>query len=346
MVKSNYNQQNIQKELHWLKEVIQVRIDFQYHHTSKMVAIPSLHFRVMIDRKQAEVLPEKSLFVVQKNEANRAWYVALYETPELANFKRHNDCLCALKEGTPLLKLLEVQEEWVLVEVTCELVHPDSHQIDRQKSVKAWLPRCFTNIPLGYHPTMPLLALKNLSGKLTEVEYATLQHYLEVRDQNAYWQKFYRARNITQLSPPQLSNDHSPYAQFINQNKLNFYDRLLLIMSLTAQLEPDFFQESLLAKYNDALSTIGLLSGVHYQGLFPSGVTFLFLSNVHNLQTRIERLKWMKQKSTLLANKVVTLSSVAPFEPMWAGGLVIDQDYFISLTDIDVTLKTTSLYFS
>ncbi len=346
MVTSNANQQNIQQELHWLKEVIQIRIDFQYNQTSKVVAVPSLHFQVMIDRRQADVFPDKSLLVVETTGTNRNQYVTLYETPELTHFKWQDGHLCALKEGKRLTKLLEVQEEWVLVEVIGELINCDSYQVVQQKPVKAWLPRCFTNIPLGYHLTMSVQTLKSLSGKLTETEYATLQHYLEVRDQNTHWQKFYRARDITQLSPPKLSNDHSPYAQFINQNKLNFYDRLLLIMSLAAQLEPDFFQESLLAKYNNVLSTIGLLSGVHYQGLSPSGTTFLFLSNVHNLPTRIERLRWMKQQSILLENKVVTLSSVASFEPMWAGGLVIDQDYFIGLTDIDVNLKTTSFYFS
>ncbi|MCW5203368.1 ATP-binding protein, partial [Desulfobulbus sp. US4] len=43
---------------------------------------------------------------------------------------------------------------------------------------------------------------------------------------------------ITDISPPDLTNDRSPYAQTVQQYRLGFAERLVLILALQPHLRP------------------------------------------------------------------------------------------------------------
>ncbi|EAY25731.1 hypothetical protein M23134_04905 [Microscilla marina ATCC 23134] len=329
------NQQNLKKELEWLEEVIQVQRDFQNNLSSKIINVPSIQFGVIANKDKQSIYPEQGLTLAENKDGQTAWYITLCEQPDTVSFVLEQGHLCAIKEGTLLGKLLEAQKDWVLVDMPCRVIKPNNKVAVYQSQVKGWLPRCFTDIPEGFNPEMNLESLKNLVSQLPQNQAKNIQDYIDTVERNLYWKNFYEVRDITQLPSPQLLPNDSSYAQFVYKNKLSFYDRLLLIMSLTAHIEPDFF-ESKLGKYYDDLSTNhGLIKGGHYDGVFPSGTTFLFLSGVHNLSTRLAHLRWMKQESVLFTNEVVALSAVAPYEPMWAGGLVIAMDYFMFLVEVD-----------
>lgn len=333
------NQQNLEKELDWLKQIIQIRFDFQNNQTSQITSLPSLKFHIKAQVDQQASFPEQALVWAKKNGEQDAWYVTLYDSPDSTQFNRSRGYLCAVKDNIPIDRLLEIRGDWVLIDTVCGAIKPDTNLVAYQDVTKAWVPRCFTNIPDGYSIDMEFADLAQFLEKLPENQATALHEYVQTVNKHLFWQQFYQQQNISLFTPPPLAPNESVYARFVLENKLDFYDRLLLIMSLAPQIAPDFFQKYLVTNYGYASPDSGLIRGSHYEGVFPSGNTFLFLSHVHDIHSRFARLRWMKQDSVLLQHKIVFLSSVAPYEPMWAGGLVIDADYFMLLTEIEDAIE-------
>lgn len=126
-----------------------------------------------------------------------------------------------------------------------------------------------------------------------------------------------KAESVTDLLPPDLSEDSSTYAWLVQRYKLTMWERFVLILALVPHLRPQLLDalhvSGLQTKYG------GIKNGAVY---IPSGETALFILADGNLTLRFELLKLFDERYTLRKASFIQLEAAAKNEPEWSGALV------------------------
>src|SRR4051812_43110229 len=78
---------------------------------------------------------------------------------------------------------------------------------------------------------------------------------------------------------PPFDEWHYPLADFVQRNKLNAHEAILLLIALAPHIKPDLFDSVIESKLNDAgnFSKIGGVRGKNTRSFLPTGETALFL---------------------------------------------------------------------
>lgn len=136
-------------------------------------------------------------------------------------------------------------------------------------------------------------------------------------------------KDITEIMPPDISQDMSPYSDFVTHYKMALPERLTLILALIPHVKPELL-DSLLLKNADldrGFTEFGGIKGAHHNGLLPTAETALFLLAGNDLTARFSLLDMFDGRHYFAQHHIVTLESVHKNEPPLSGVLSLSRSY-------------------
>ncbi|HTF03753.1 MAG TPA: hypothetical protein VK826_06990 [Bacteroidia bacterium] len=135
-------------------------------------------------------------------------------------------------------------------------------------------------------------------------------------------------------SPQDLLPEENGFAQFVHAFNLVFEERLLLALSMAVHLDPYFFtaRRSRLEQLDQRDGQIGfgagMLNGVRYNGLVPSGHTYLLLAAGNNIDLRFKAAHYLSAERPLFRKKVLHLEQAQDSDPIYLGKIILAHAYF------------------
>ncbi|REH46388.1 ATPase family protein associated with various cellular activities (AAA) [Tenacibaculum gallaicum] len=126
-----------------------------------------------------------------------------------------------------------------------------------------------------------------------------------------------------------VEDDSTPLTFFINHNKLNTVDTILLLLSLVPNIMPGFLNEILteFMPNGGEFPEFGGTKGKHYRGIIPTGETALYILGGKNIEERKELTKFMLYESKLLKSNIVEIEKVPYGDPVMSGKLILTEEF-------------------
>lgn len=135
--------------------------------------------------------------------------------------------------------------------------------------------------------------------------------------------------SLQQLAPPDLRDDTSNYARFVQQHDLSFAERMVLILTLAPHIQPEvldgFFARN--STYDKPFTEFGGVIGKVHKGFMPTGETALFLFGGTDIKLRL-LIQYIFAGDYLFAKlNVLFLDQLEKSEPRWSGALMLTKEY-------------------
>lgn len=300
----------IERELDWLRDVIDMRLDMAFDH--RPVASP----------------PPSPLFTwpVQAGE-NGSGYRILEDQDGNALTEPEGESSLRIHSGE-CFEILEREEERVRIQV-------------KKSGDSGWVECPFT-LPEWFVPGR--LPETTVSHEKPETPFREWIHAIRRYQQclNAYEQG-----DISHIKAPALPDQGSAYADFVLQKRLSYASRLLLALAISTHLRPELADRALAIKDprdDRPLTEAGGVIGQNFRGLIPTGLTWIFLLSGDNIGIRMEILGSLNESHPLLGSaNIIHLGEGKEYEPVLNGPVILDQLWLRQLTigDIDLSLENS-----
>jgi hypothetical protein len=131
---------------------------------------------------------------------------------------------------------------------------------------------------------------------------------------------------VSSISPKGTSDYQTNYTSLIRELELCHEERLLLVLSLVPNINPEFLLERFDGKHSETLNA-GLTSGYNFKGLLPTGFTFLYLVS-ENIDERLRALAFLREDGKLIREKIIHLEDTTPGDPPLSGRLILSHSFF------------------
>ena len=139
---------------------------------------------------------------------------------------------------------------------------------------------------------------------------------------------------LTDIAPPDLSNDRSPYAQTVQQYRLGVAERLVLILALLPHIRPQIldilFTKN--SKFDRFYTQFGGINGDAHGGFLPTAETAAFLLAGNDLARRFELLPIFEREHPFFGQNILRVVQQSSNEPFFSGALVISEEYLRKFT--------------
>ncbi|WP_299259835.1 ATP-binding protein [uncultured Aquimarina sp.] len=135
--------------------------------------------------------------------------------------------------------------------------------------------------------------------------------------------------SIEELVPPNIVDKEGSYARFIQQYKLNFAERLLLILALVPHIKPEVL-DILLTKnkdYDRRYSEFGGLLLEGHLGLIPTAETAMFLLAGDDLNKRLQYHPLITQDFVPIRQGMINVSRTKGNSPLLSSIWMIANEY-------------------
>lgn len=140
--------------------------------------------------------------------------------------------------------------------------------------------------------------------------------------------------SIYQIPAPDLTFDHSPYAQLVRQYSMGLDERLIMLLALAPHICPQvldiFFTRN--ENYARGFTEFGGLKGNQHSGFLPTGETAAFVLAANDLTHRFRVLELLDQDHYLMRQKILALDSERSNEPILSGALTISREHLSLFT--------------
>jgi|GEM_PF-7028468 len=227
------------------------------------------------------------------------------------------------------IRAIEVLEEWVQLSGKGSVAYASakSWQSGSPGDLSGWLPKSATGIPAFYRSALSLPELERRLPELDERWTWKLAGDLMAREKKKMLDAICAAGSIEAAAPPDLLPGDHAYYGIVTENKLGFYDRLLLGLALLPQVKP-LSLEKLLMRGGDRVSPLaggqrGPASGV----FLPTGQTFLFVAAGEDAVQRVKALRWLCCSSIVMNGEVVKMEKAQAAELYSSGPLSVTAYY-------------------
>lgn len=146
--------------------------------------------------------------------------------------------------------------------------------------------------------------------------------------------------NISQVKSPDFNAEQSLYASFVSHYNMSFEERLLLILTLTPQLQPGLLDLFWVVNKETGrgFSEFGGIKGSQHGGFIPTGETAMFLLAGDDIEKRIGYLNLLSTDHFFVRHQILTLEPSVSGEPYLSGALSVSRD-IIDLFTIGTTHK-------
>jgi hypothetical protein len=149
------------------------------------------------------------------------------------------------------------------------------------------------------------------------------------------------------ISIPDLANDTSIYAEFVNYYKLNADERLVLILAIIPHVQPHLLD--VFFSVNKALgrgyTEFGGVKGSRHSGFIPTIETALFLLAGNDLSYRFRVYKLFEPDHIFAAHNIISLEQGQASEPFYSSSILITEEYVDFFTTGNVRKPTFSTEF-
>ncbi len=114
--------------------------------------------------------------------------------------------------------------------------------------------------------------------------------------------------SIYEITPPSLDDDHSEYAALVRKHKLQFDERLILILGLTVHLRPQALDTLLITNGNTGrgYTEFGGWKGKVHGGFLPTCETAAFLIAGNDLKKRIDVMRYFDESHPFVSHDLLT----------------------------------------
>jgi hypothetical protein len=157
---------------------------------------------------------------------------------------------------------------------------------------------------------------------------------------NIYFEKERDSDTVLDCVPPNLEENQSVYASIVKDNKLGFYDRIAIILTLIPIMRPQvldtFFVKNSL--YDRAFSEFGGVKGSTFNGFIPTGETLAFILAGNSIEERIKVIQMFEPDHVFSKLGILKLEEVKDGEPLLSGPLIL-TDEFVDLFTIGTARK-------
>lgn len=134
---------------------------------------------------------------------------------------------------------------------------------------------------------------------------------------------------FTVAAPPDLSQDHSVYAEFINYYRLSSDERLLLMLAIIPHIQPHLLDVFFSA--NKALgrgyTEFGGVKGIRHSGFIPTIETALFLLAGNDLAHRFRLYHLFDQDHVFITHQIIVLEPGGGSEPFYSNSIHLAEEY-------------------
>ena len=179
---------------------------------------------------------------------------------------------------------------------------------------------------------MELDALKQNAETLT-AELNWLAELIDV-SMKLYWNEECAYKSITEVLPPDLSDNDSPYAGILKHYQISFSERVILLLALAPHIQPKILDIFLIknAAYDKGFTEFGGLKGQNFGGFLPTGETAVFLLASNDLEKRFVISALFSDDHKFKKFNILSLESSPSNEPFLSGGLTISAEYLSYFT--------------
>ncbi|BAY23206.1 AAA superfamily ATPase [Calothrix sp. NIES-2100] len=154
---------------------------------------------------------------------------------------------------------------------------------------------------------------------------------------NSYFSDNGQAKVAIPSLPDEWLSAETPLTWFIRKHQLDTAAQLTLLMALAPHLQPDFFDQLIMAQLPQAgdYPQIGGWRGKSHRGFLPTGETVLFIlgssqfadTPKESLRERLHLQQLFSEEHPFARDRVLYLDPPAEGEPLMSGKLVMNHDY-------------------
>ena len=172
------------------------------------------------------------------------------------------------------------------------------------------------------------LKLSSENAKTLNAEMQWLGLVIDTRFK-LYWEQDCEYTDVFDISPPDLTNDSSVYGQIVRHYKMNFTERLVLLLSLAPHVQPHLLDVFYIknANYDRGFTEFGGIKGQNHSGFMPTGETAAFLLAAKDLDRRFQIFDIFSEDHYFSKFRILKLSSIHADEPFLSGMLTISVEY-------------------
>jgi hypothetical protein len=167
-------------------------------------------------------------------------------------------------------------------------------------------------------------ALQQVVGYTRGVVQNRLQHFLDPKSQNFFYEK----------ATLDALRQAEPFRTLSPQHPLSDEELLIVLLALMPHLSPGFYtglMEQAFPEGSD-LPEFGGAKGTNHRGILPTGETAQFVLAGENLERRLHVQELLSPGSSLHQSGVLTLEQVKEGEPAMSGRLLLDPEVVEKLT--------------
>lgn len=164
-------------------------------------------------------------------------------------------------------------------------------------------------------------------------EFQWLAQIIDIR-MKLYWSQPCEFNDITELTPPDLLNNTTTYAEIIKHYRFTNPERVVLLLALAPHIQPHlldvFFTKN--ADYDRNFTEFGGIKGQNHSGFLPTGETAAFILASNNFEKRFHLLNIFADDHPFRKFNILQLTASQTNEPFLSGALTISSEYLSYFT--------------
>ena len=166
------------------------------------------------------------------------------------------------------------------------------------------------------------------NAKDLELELEWFAQVLDCRLKN-YFDTDKALSSVFDITPPDLSQSHSYYAQFVSHYELSIAERIVILLALIPHIRPQLLD--VLWSRNNAtergFTEFGGLLGKTHGGFIPTGETAIFILAGDELVMRFEISRLFEADHIFARHNILSLAVVSAGESALSGALNISTEF-------------------
>jgi hypothetical protein len=171
------------------------------------------------------------------------------------------------------------------------------------------------------------------SGATLEREIAWFDRVMQARICLHFRQPCAHA-DVREVEAPSLEGDTTPYAQLVQECRMGFDERVVLVLALLPHLRPALLDTLFVRNKNfdRGFTEFGGWKGRAHGGFLPTCETAAFILGGEDLVQRFAVMRLFDDDGELRRRGILRLDPVAPGEPFLSAALVLGSEYLSWLT--------------
>lgn len=151
---------------------------------------------------------------------------------------------------------------------------------------------------------------------------------------NLYFGRESKFKDAGVIKPPEITEGHSLYSDFVHHYKMTQAERLLFLLALTPHIKPKlldvFFMQN--KETGRGFTEFGGVRGKSHGGFIPTGETAMFVLAGDDLAMRHTMISLFDADHYLAKHRLLNIEPAAPGEPFLSGILSISREIIDMLT--------------